>query len=81
MRDDGSRYNSSGRKGGNEPGQRSIKHTLNDRERGVKFEVFAYRDLTPGEVNAAIKSWMGDKKMKDLTPWRTYRIQTTIGEA
>ena len=80
MEDDSHRFNMKGRRSGNLPGPKQIKHTLKDRDRGVQFDIFAYRDLTKDEVAAVVKDWLGEKTMKDLTPWRTYRIQTELGK-
>jgi hypothetical protein len=81
MRDNDSRFNASGRRSGNEPKPKPIKHTVKDSDRGVKFEVFASRPLTSEEVDAAVKKWLGDRKISDLTPWRTYRIQIDEDDA
>ena len=48
---------------------------LLDRDRGIQFDVFAPRELTPEELKAAIKEWLGERTINDLQPWRTYRIQ------
>lgn len=75
MERDQSRFSSSGRRSGSPRAPKPIKHTLHDATRGVKFEVFSTRKLTPDEVSAAVKKWLGAKEMKELTPWRTYRIE------
>ena len=74
MERDQSRFSNSGRRGGSPRAPRAIKHTLKDAARGVKFEVFAFRGLTGEETAAIVKNWLGSREMKDLTPWRTYRI-------
>ena len=75
MEDDSNRYNASGRRSGNEPAPKEIKHTVKDSDRGIKFEVYSVTKLTPDQVSAEIKKWLVGRKMSDLTPWRTYRIQ------
>lgn len=70
------RFGPRGRKDGKPRQPKPIKHVVSDAATGVKFEVYALRDLTDEEVAAEISAWMGEKTMKDLTPWRTYRIQT-----
>jgi len=71
-------YGPKGRKSGNAPKPKPVKHLVRDEDHGIKFEVFALRELTENEVDAEIRSWMGRRTIKDLTPWRTYRIQTDI---
>lgn len=75
MEDTSNRYTAKGRRSGSPQAPKLIKHTVKNRSNGVQFDVFAYQDLTKAQVDAAIKAWLGNRQMKDLAPWRTYRIQ------
>ena len=75
MERDNSRFNANGRRHGAPRAPKPIKHVVEDKQRGIKFEVYCIRELSPAEVNAAVKDWMGNRKLDDLVAWRTYRIQ------
>ncbi|MCE9592036.1 MAG: hypothetical protein K8S99_16130 [Planctomycetes bacterium] len=81
MEDTSNRYTAKGRRSGKAPVPKPIKHTVKINDNGVQFDVFAYRKLTEPEVAAAIKDWLGNRKMSELAPWRTYRIQLEEDES
>jgi len=75
MERDNSRFNANGRRSGKPREPKPIKHVVEDKPRGIKFEVWSLSELSPAEVNAAVKTWLGTRDVKELQPWRTYRIQ------
>ena len=81
MERDNSRFNANDRRAGKPRELKPIKHVVEDKNRGVKFEVWSLRELSAVEVNAAVKEWLGLRDVKELQPWRTYRIQLDEPEA
>ena len=74
MEDTSGKYNMKGRRKGSPPAPKAIKHVLKHDANGVKFDVYAYRKLTPAEVADEVRKYLGDRTMNDLSPWRTYQI-------
>jgi hypothetical protein len=80
MEDTSGKYNMKGRRKGSAPAAKAIKHVLKHDANGVKFEVYAFVKLTPAQVAQEVKKFLGDRRMDDLSPWRTYRIDVEQAE-
>lgn len=56
----------------------TLRRTVIDEERSVRYQIFAYRDLTEGEAVAAVRFFLSQKRRKPKKN-STIEIHTVIG--
>ena len=62
--------------------QPNVRSVILDKERGVRYEILAYRKLTRAEMLEAVASFWGQLRKKRLKPpkkGQTIIIETIIG--